>query len=67
MRLERVLTLLNLGHASHEVIKAFSLRLGTIGRKSQVVILEIETDPWEVNLALDASSAKLLGVACNNF
>ncbi len=40
---------------SDEVIKRLDMWLGTVGCKSQVVILEVETDTREVDQGLDTS------------
>lgn len=53
---------LNLWIASDEVIERLNTRLGAVGGKGEVMILEVETDAREVDERLDTRLAKLLGV-----
>lgn len=46
-----------------KVIEALSVRLGTVGRESKVVVLEVETNAGQVNLALHACFVEFLGVS----
>ena len=46
-----------------KVIEAFSVRLGTVGRESKVVVLEVETNAGQVNLTLHACFLEFLGVS----
>lgn len=55
--------LLSLGVASDKVIEALSVRLGTIGRKGKVVVLEIETNAGQVDLTFHTGFLEFLGVA----
>ena len=55
--------LLSLGITSDKVIEAFSLRFGTIGREGKVVILEVETNAGQVNLAFHAGFLEFLRVS----
>ena len=54
--------LLNLRITSDEVIKALGVRLGTIGREGKIMVLEVETNAGQVNLAFDAGFLEFLGV-----
>ena len=56
-------TFLNLGIATHKIIEAFCIRLGTIGGEREVMVLEVETDTWQIDLALDAGFLEFLGVS----
>lgn len=55
--------LLNLGIASEEVIEAFCIRLGTVGREGKVVVLEVKTNAGQVNLAFHAGFLEFLGIS----
>lgn len=55
--------LLNFRIPSDEVIKALGVRLGTVGREGEVVVLEVETNARQVNLALHAGFLEFLGVS----
>jgi len=55
--------LLDLWVATDKVIKGLDVGLRAVCGECQVVILEVETDTGEVDEGLDASLAKLLGVA----
>ena len=46
-----------------KVIEALSVRLGTVGRESKIVVLEVETNTGQVNLALHACFLEFLGVS----
>jgi hypothetical protein len=58
-----LLTPLDLGVTTDEVVKTLHIRLRTVRGKGKVVVLEVETNAGEVNDRLDASSPQLLGVA----
>ena len=45
-------SLLDLRITSNEVIEALDVRLRTIGREGEIMILEIETNTWQLDLAL---------------
>ncbi len=53
--------LLNLRITSEEIIKALGVRLSTVGRESKVVVLEVETDTGQVNLAFHTGFLEFLG------
>lgn len=55
-------TLLYLGHASNEVVETLGLGLSAEDGEGQVVVLEVETDTWQVHLGLDTGGFELLGV-----
>ena len=55
-------TLLHLGHASNKVVEALGLGLGSEDGEGQVVVLEVETNTWQVHLGLNAGGFELLGV-----
>lgn len=55
--------LLRLGITSDKVIEALSVRLGTVGREGKVVVLEVETNAGQVNLAFHAGFLEFLGVS----
>ena len=48
-------SLLDLRVTSNEIIKAFDVRLRAIGREGEVMILEIKTNTWQLDLALHSS------------
>ena len=56
-------SLLSLGVTSEEVVEALSVRLGTVSREGQVVVLEVEPNARQVNLAFHPGFLKFLGVA----
>jgi len=55
--------LLSLLVTTDEVVEALDVRLSPVSGESQVVVLEVETHTGQVDQGLDASLAKLLGVA----
>lgn len=55
--------LLSLRIAPDEIVKALRLRLGSIGGEREIVVLEIEADAWEFNLAFHAGFLELLGIS----
>ena len=48
--------------ATNKVIKGLAIRLRAIYGEGEVVVLEIETNTWQVDLRLDACIAELLGI-----
>lgn len=56
-------SLLSLGVTSEEVVEALSVRLGTVSREGQVVVLEVEPNARQVNLAFHTGFLKFLGVS----
>jgi hypothetical protein len=49
--------------ASDEVVKALRLRLRSEDGESQIVVLKVETNAWEVNFWFNAYSLELRWVA----
>jgi len=56
-------SLLDFRVATGEVVERLDVRLGPVDGECEVVVLEVETDTWQVDDGLDASATKLLGVA----
>lgn len=54
--------LLDFRFTTEKVIEAFGIRLGSIGRKGKVVILEVETDTRKIDHRLDTGFTQLLRV-----
>ena len=57
-----LLTFLNLGVAPDKFIKALGSRLGSIRREGEVMVLEVQTNTWEVHFGLDTGLLELLRV-----
>jgi hypothetical protein len=55
--------LLRLLVATDKVVEALHMRLSTIGGEGQVVILEVQSNTWEVYQRLDSSLSELLWIA----
>lgn len=54
--------LLHNGVAADEVVERLGLGSRTVRSKCQIVVLEVQTDTWQIDERLDTSLAKLLGV-----
>ena len=48
-------SLLEIGITSNKVIKALDVRLRAIGREGEVMVLEIKTNTWQLDLELYSS------------
>ena len=55
-------TLLHLRVSACKVVKTLGARLGPVDGEGKVVVLEVETDAWEVDDGLDSDAAELVGV-----
>lgn len=54
--------LLDFRVATNEVVERLDVGLGPVDGECEVVVLEVETDTWQVDDRLDTSATKLLGV-----
>lgn len=60
---EKGRTLLHFGVSAGEVVECFRARLGPVDGEGKVVVLEVETDTWEINDGLDSDTTEFVGIA----